>query len=454
LPDGDQPDPVSPTTPTVPALVDDYRRQQEAWRLHALELSRLKAEALTAAEHEAATIVTNARAEIRRIIVTARRELHGLAAQIKTLSDAQVEWPARQGPVSGLAETTQPEPTAGSVALPAENSIRVAQRLLDVRHSLLDVLEEARPDLEHLRDDALIVRAQPPAIGRPPTDLHEDTRPVTEERVVAARPPFADVDDRWRPTSAAKVVAVVLVLLGLAVLLGAVWGNRSAQAVVGRHSQVVQAPTRPAAVSPSLEPVVGQPGSPRPSDSSGPMASSEPREGSAHLAPSVGRAETSLPVAKASLPVAKTSPSAPATPPLVAAAADLRRATGVPTPPAGTTTEGGAELTSAAMRWLDAYYRHDAERMASVGARDLKISDQRAPGERPSPGLGNVSRTLEQVKFQFVGDGAILTGRLIEQIDTADQPRRYLSWISQVWLREAGAWRLMEVRIISDANPK
>jgi hypothetical protein len=114
----------------------------------------------------------------------------------------------------------------------------------------------------------------------------------------------------------------------------------------------------------------------------------------------------------------------------------------------------GPTLTIAAERWLDAYYRRDSASLASVATRDMKISDERGPEERLPAALPTVRRELDRVTFQFVGDSAILTARMIEEATVGGQPRQRVAWLSQMWMREAGQWRLMDVHILSDAKLK
>jgi len=114
----------------------------------------------------------------------------------------------------------------------------------------------------------------------------------------------------------------------------------------------------------------------------------------------------------------------------------------------------GDELTNAAGRWLDAYYRDDAATMASLAPAKMTVTDQRPLSGRLPSGLSNVRRTLERVSFQFTGNTAILSGRMTEQAEVGGQPREVVSWISQVWLRESGQWRLAEVRLLDNARLK
>jgi hypothetical protein len=107
-----------------------------------------------------------------------------------------------------------------------------------------------------------------------------------------------------------------------------------------------------------------------------------------------------------------------------------------------------------AQRWLDAYGRRDTAAMQAVGARSLsmKVSDQRAPTERLPPSAEGVRRTLEDVSFQFVGETAIMTARLTEQGNVGGRSPHFTSWISLMWIRESGQWRLMDVQLLSDSQ--
>jgi hypothetical protein len=127
------------------------------------------------------------------------------------------------------------------------------------------------------------------------------------------------------------------------------------------------------------------------------------------------------------------------------------RATGRSAAPLQAGGPAGSELTTAAQRWLDGYYRRDAASMASIALKEVKVSDDRTDTERLPPGL-NVRRTLDRVTTQFIGDTAILSGRVNDQADLDGRSEQSLSWISMVWMREAGVWRLMDARIISDSK--
>ena len=111
----------------------------------------------------------------------------------------------------------------------------------------------------------------------------------------------------------------------------------------------------------------------------------------------------------------------------------------------------GKELTSAAEQWLDDFYRTNGARGA---ASDVKVSDKRGRNERPPAGIANLRRTLERVTFQFAGPSAILTARMTEQANVDGQPTQYVSWVSQMWIRESGHWRLLDVRLAGDTALK
>ena len=51
-------------------------------------------------------------------------------------------------------------------------------------------------------------------------------------------------------------------------------------------------------------------------------------------------------------------------------------------------------------------------------------------------------------------DSAILSARMSEQASSGAQVLQRAAWISQVWMRESGQWRLMDVRLLSDSKLK
>ena len=81
------------------------------------------------------------------------------------------------------------------------------------------------------------------------------------------------------------------------------------------------------------------------------------------------------------------------------------------------------------------------------------LLDQRATDERMPRGL-SVQRTLEGLTFQFAGETAVLSARMMERADIAGEKHTVRSWLSQTWLRESGKWRLIDVRLLGDARVK
>jgi hypothetical protein len=109
-----------------------------------------------------------------------------------------------------------------------------------------------------------------------------------------------------------------------------------------------------------------------------------------------------------------------------------------------------AQLQAAAYRWLDAYYRGDPSAVAALGPGG-KVSDQRAGNERMPGGL-TVQRSFEGLTFQFAGETAILSARMMERAAVGGENRALGSWLSQTWLRESGEWRLIDVRLLGDTR--
>ena len=136
------------------------------------KVARLRGEVLSAAESEAAEIVATARAEVRRIIVNARgNDLLGLAAQIQVITDT--------APELGTADTPSLEPL-----LPASDGIDLRDRLLGARRDVRRVLDEARPDIDGLRENALncTSRTKGEPLRRTPRRKSKDRRGAVQCR--------------------------------------------------------------------------------------------------------------------------------------------------------------------------------------------------------------------------------------------------------------------------------
>jgi hypothetical protein len=122
------------------------------------------------------------------------------------------------------------------------------------------------------------------------------------------------------------------------------------------------------------------------------------------------------------------------------------------TPPTSDLSPAPGELTNAAQRWLDAYDRQDTATMQAVAMRGMKVSDLRTAAERLPPAAVNARRALEGISFQFVGDTAIMTARMTQTGTVDSRAEQRVSWISLMWMRDGGQWRLMDVQLLSDAK--
>ena len=164
-PQDEQPGPVS----KVPSLIHDYRAQREAWREQARNLARMREEVLTAADHEARGIVSAARADVRRILLKARRDLLVLAAQVRAAG--------RLGDGDDTVDTFN--------FLPSNDLGQAQNALTTARHDIRRVLDESRPELEGLASegDALRAALHHHRPGAPaPADVHRraSTLPIQD----------------------------------------------------------------------------------------------------------------------------------------------------------------------------------------------------------------------------------------------------------------------------------
>jgi hypothetical protein len=452
----------------VPDLLDGYRQQQDAHNSRARELVRLRSEVLAAAETEAASLVKETRAHIARLLSDARRELVGLAAQVDAI----------------------PEAPGGSAST---DTAATRSQVLDARRELRRVVQDARADLDGLRVDARLPRSSRRRPRRTPiADV--------EETIVQAAPPQSP--GLWGWVMAAAAAALVLVVGGYATWIRGVPPSQRTRT----QATPLAAGTATAAPGKSLPAVSSGGGSPsgaqpssvallietdRPSwirttidgraDAGRVFAAGEKKTvradreivlragdaGAVFVTMNGGERKPIGPrgvvatrrFAVEPAPVPSTPRGAAAPLPAPSAAVPVGRTTAPIAPPAPSRREDpssndGAVLTGAAERWLDAYYRQDTPALTSIATRDMKVSDERAADERLPPGLPAVSRTLDGVTLQFVGENAVLSGKLIEHAAVDNQPVQRVAWISQMWIREGAVWRLMNVHILSDAKLK
>jgi hypothetical protein len=104
-------------------------------------------------------------------------------------------------------------------------------------------------------------------------------------------------------------------------------------------------------------------------------------------------------------------------------------------------------ITTAARRWLTAFTRGDGRAVADLTAPGFELLDER-PEPRRFSANQQAERSLADPEVSVSGDGAVLSARIIERVPGAgpasSDPTAYMS---QVWIRQSGSWRLLGVRI-------
>jgi hypothetical protein len=149
-------------------------------------------------------------------------------------------------------------------------------------------------------------------------------------------------------------------------------------------------------------------------------------------------------------PPSLPSSGATSAPRSAAAAVDRPAAAPASAPAAASPPSVEDSLTSAASRWLDAYYRQDRATMASISPQ-VNVTDDRGDKERLPRGLAGVRRTLEDVNVQVVNSEAIFTAKMTERMENiaAGQSAQAVSFVSHMWTQRNGSWQLHDVRIVS-----
>ncbi len=122
-------------------LVADFRARHEEWRRQAQALARLREDARAAAERDAIAILEAARADIRRILIDARRGLLVLATQLQAIGNPS-EFGLEQQTSLGNASSA----AAPSVAEEDDLSASVLQARRDLQRLLADTQAPAVPN--------------------------------------------------------------------------------------------------------------------------------------------------------------------------------------------------------------------------------------------------------------------------------------------------------------------
>lgn len=542
-PSDDAQDPA-PGPSNVPALINDYRAQRDAWRAQAGGLARMREEVLAAADREARDIVTAARVDVRQTLVKARRDLLVLTAQVQAATDT--------------SEQSGPGHHAGDAdyAVPAQaDDLRGARDVFALaRHDVRGVLNDARPDLEALSSEAGALRSslqwQPPALFRAPS------------RVIPPRlelPATAELPGEWpRDPIAAprslRAFVLAFVVVGVAVLIATGWWlRRPTSGDDASPQQTVEPVAGPLASQPAVSAIDALPPAARIEKPTALSVTVEARRlawiratvdgrvvsarlfeagetqqitdardvsiragdaGAVFVSVNGGEAsalgrdgqvvtrrfvfeEAGEPVGSSSpqsiggigdIPSADVTREEPTPPPLPASSSPNARsqagALGVntsraplaidtvppviapqpldtvppliaPQPPPPKAAAGALslqeEFVRAAGQWLDAYYRRDQNAMAAFSDAQVSVFDERTENERLPQGLAGARRSLEDVNVQVFGESAILTARMTERWENIAVARMATadSFVSQIWTRRAGTWRLSDVRIVS-----
>ena len=146
------------------------------------------------------------------------------------------------------------------------------------------------------------------------------------------------------------------------------------------------------------------------------------------------------PVRSAPAPVEPGESSAPA-PPQPSAELPF----GTPEPP----TTVRQQILQADRQWFDAFYRGEKTLLARLNAPGFEMVDERPPALRFGAGAEVRARALSEVRVDTHGDGAVLSARMIERVIQDGRAGQYESYISEIWIRRDGQWRLMGLRLAS-----
>jgi hypothetical protein len=443
--------PASPTPPIV-ELVEELRRREDAWHAEERALASLRTAVMSAAERQAGSILQTARDDIRRIVVNARCELLALLDCVQIVN-------APEGDHStGDAPASEPPPVT---------------TLIEARHAVRGILGEARSGLEQLESDARVAGLAPARESVGTIMRREDADPSGERHARESR----------GLTESRKAGFTSLILGVVIVTSGAAWSFRSElQALVHSNATVKRSPpesallsSRPfvptAATLPDRSPSVLTPDEPSPlpeelvlSQSAQTLAlAAAGRDENRRLRQvetSPGRSTSSAPgiasspgLASSAGALSSGSSSSAAIAPSPAVESSTSVASSGSLQTSTDTDATRAALTSAASRWLEAYYQKGADGNAAL-MREVSVSDSRRTDHRPPAGIGPVRRTLDRVDIQFTNDAAVVTGRVTERADVGGQPREWVSWLSQVWLLERGKWRLIDMRLVGNEQLK
>jgi hypothetical protein len=104
------------------------------------------------------------------------------------------------------------------------------------------------------------------------------------------------------------------------------------------------------------------------------------------------------------------------------------------------------QILSADRQWFDSFYEKDRSTMSRLSAPGLEIVDTR-PNDAKAPPAQPPERQLKDVRVDVHGDGAVMSGRMIERVVTGEKTEQRDAFISEVWVRRDGTWQLLGLRL-------
>jgi len=422
-------DDESPAPGGDPSLFADLiarcRVQEDALAALAHDAAAILARHEAAARDAADGILIEARIEAARLLTEARREVSALSAQAELLRQAQRE---------------------------AAQALQQTRRALDGALGIANVREiPPAPVLLATHGTTHAALVAPPAL-RPrsgvPAGLLPPRRSTGGTRIVL---PSTLTRQFWVAAGAAAAVA----LLAAAFITMLPAGEPSRGPIASGR-----APAGPGEAAAPAEPT----GRPTVAAAAAGATRAKPRTAGARVPARQGRAAreggekgASTAAAVKRAPSRRTPDAAPDAAPAGTAAttgtASPARAVGTPvsleTPPARPDASGGStaeeQILAADRQWFDAYYRGDQAAMGRLTTTGFALADARGAAQKARPG-SPPHRVLQDVRVDVHGDGAVLSGRMIER---GGEGREHESFLSEVWVRREGRWRLLGVRLAS-----
>lgn len=412
----DDASPPAGDSPLFTELMQRCREHEEAVARLARDADAILARYEEQARDAADRILIEARIEAARLLTEARREVSALGAQVE--------------------------------------SLRRAQR-------------EAAEALQHTR------RALDGALGA--ASLRERPRPVAPLRAparVAVVPPRARWPAAWLPGGSPAVSRRIWMMAGAAAA--------AALLAVAAFS-MLPAPRTIDSREPDGAPTSSSArAAPEPVDDVGAAENAPEARRAAPARPAAARART--PSRQASGAASAAKPTSPGTGERPRAArepaASRGRAaarTAKPAPPAAAATTGAGspravgtsvplgspprraardadgveqQILAVDRQWFEAYYRGDQPNMTRLSAEGFAMADARGTGRKALPGSAP-ERVLHDVRVDVHGDGAVLSGRMIERVGRGPGAREHESFLSEVWVRRDGRWQLLGIRLAS-----